>query len=262
MLSAALALALLIALPVAASGERGVPPEQYGQVIIDNYSRQKKIEPVVFDHWLHRAFYTCRACHVDVGFAMEAGGTNITAATNAEGYYCGACHNGRYEFRGKKVFASCSEEYLLEDLPRCYRCHSLGRDDVKRGYSFKSFIKGFPKRPMGNGVDWEAAEEKGIITPLDYIEGVSIKRPPLKPQDDFAIKSRGTWMSDVIFSHRKHAFWNGCEVCHPEIFPSVKKGDVKYTMLEIFDGSYCGACHEKVAFSLYDCKRCHTKPVE
>jgi hypothetical protein len=28
-----------------------------------------------FRHWLHRSKYTCRLCHVDIGFAMEAGGT-------------------------------------------------------------------------------------------------------------------------------------------------------------------------------------------
>jgi c(7)-type cytochrome triheme protein len=61
-------------------------------------------------------------------------------------------------------------------------------------------------------------------------------------------------MTDVLFSHRKHAVWNGCEVCHPEIFAP---GAQRYTMLEISAGEACGVCHGKVAFSLRECERCH-----
>ena len=48
-----------------------------------------------FDHWLHRSKFTCRVCHVDIGFAMEAKGTKVTADMNVKGFYCGSCHNGR-----------------------------------------------------------------------------------------------------------------------------------------------------------------------
>ena len=30
-------------------------------------------------------------------------------------------------------------------------------------------------------------------------------------------------MSEIIFSHKKHTVWNGCELCHPEIFNIQKK---------------------------------------
>jgi c(7)-type cytochrome triheme protein len=69
-------------------------------------------------------------------------------------------------------------------------------------------------------------------------------------------------MPDIIFSHAKHTVWNGCELCHPEIFVGVKKGATKYSMVEIFEGKYCGACHVTVAFPLIDCGRCHTRPVQ
>jgi c(7)-type cytochrome triheme protein len=84
----------------------------------------------------------------------------------------------------------------------------------------------------------------------------------MKAQKDFLIEIRASWMDKVLFSHKKHAVWNGCEVCHPEIFPNVKRGATKYSMLEIVNGEYCGVCHDKVAFSLRDCQRCHTQPVE
>jgi len=253
------AAALLLFKDTASAG-RMPPPYEYGTVVIRNYSQKAGLSPVVFDHWLHRAMYTCRLCHVDIGFAMEAGATKIKAEHNSKGFYCGSCHNGSRTHNKRVIFAACPGAGVLEDRTRCDRCHSLGKE-IKRDYEFASFIKDLPKQKLGNGVDWEKAEEKGLIKPVDYLEGISIKRSSLAAQKDFSIESKGPWMSDVIFSHKKHAVWNGCEVCHPEIFPSVKKGTVKYTMFEIDSGEYCGVCHDKVAFPILDCQRCHTKPV-
>ena len=104
-------------------------------------------------------------------------------------------------------------------------------------------------------------EEKGLIKLKDQVEGISIKRQAIPNPKDFDIKSTILGMPDTIFSHKIHAEINGCELCHPEIFVGVKKGMTKYTMAEIYDGKYCGACHIKVAFPLIDCQRCHTKPV-
>jgi c(7)-type cytochrome triheme protein len=78
---------------------------------------------------------------------------------------------------------------------------------------------------------------------------------------EVALAAKAAWMTDVLFSHRKHAVWNGCEVCHPEIFPSTQRGEVHYSMFQITSGEYCGVCHDKVAFPLADCERCHLKPV-
>ena len=55
---------------------RPLPPE-FGRVIINNASEKAGLAPVSFDHWYHRAKYTCRLCHVDIGFAMKAGATGI-----------------------------------------------------------------------------------------------------------------------------------------------------------------------------------------
>jgi c(7)-type cytochrome triheme protein len=237
-----------------------VPPDRYGRVVINNYSDKARLAPVVFDHWLHRAMFTCRLCHVDIGFVMKAGATKISAATNMKGFHCGSCHNGTRAYEGKTIFGSCSSDYTREEGARCERCHSLGKN-VKKEYEFNTFSKKLPQRGLGNGIDWEEAEMKGLIKPADFLEGVSIRRPPIRIDKDVSIESRGSWMSEVLFSHRKHALWNGCEVCHPDIFPSTKKGAVKYWMIQISGGEYCGICHNKVAFPLIDCQRCHTKPV-
>lgn len=258
--------ALLIALAIigfagtADAWNRAVQ-EEYGRVIIRNYSLRAGLAPVVFDHWIHRSRFTCRLCHVDIGFAMSAGGTEITAANNRQGLYCGACHDGKRIIAGKKMFAACAEGVSKEESKRCDRCHSRGKK-VERDNDFSVFKEKMPKTALGNGINWEEAEEKGLIHPIDFLEGVSIQRPSLKAQKDFSISVKSSWMDKVLFSHKKHAVWNGCEVCHPEIFPSVQKGATKYSMFQIVGGQYCGVCHDRVAFSLRDCQRCHTQPVE
>ncbi|MDA8105074.1 MAG: hypothetical protein M0Z71_06785 [Nitrospiraceae bacterium] len=240
--------------------KRPLPPD-YGKVTINNYSERAGLSPVVFDHWVHRSRFTCRLCHVDIGFAMKADATGIKAADNMAGYYCGICHDGKRVFDGVKVFESCSKKYGDERAKPCERCHSAGKD-VKMENDFYRFTEKFPKERFGNGIDWEKAESMGMIKLVDYIEGVSIKRKSLAVQKDFALASQVEEMPDIIFSHKKHTVWNGCEVCHPEIFVGVKRGTTKYSMVEIFEGRYCGVCHNTVAFPLLDCQRCHSKPVQ
>ena len=133
--------------------------------------------------------------------------------------------------------------------------------DVARDYDFFEFSKPLPKERFGNGIDWEKAEELGLIKPVSLLEGVSIPRKSLVVQKDFALNPKVEGMPDIIFSHKKHTVWNGCELCHPDIFIGVKKGVTQYSMVDISQGKSCGACHTTVAFPLTDCQRCHSKPV-
>ena len=228
-------------------------PQEFGNVVINNYSEKNNVAPVVFKHWIHRARYTCRVCHVDIGFAMEAGGSDIREEDNKNGLYCGSCHNG------KEAFAATSREKLVAEVKNCDRCHSYGKD-VKGQKDFFALLKDYPAARFGNRVDWLKAEEAGLIKLKDYIEGISIRRQPIAPPKDFDIKSTILGMPDIIFSHRIHAEINGCELCHPEVF-SAKKGYTKYDMQDIFAGRYCGSCHARVAFPFYDCQLCHLKEV-
>src|SRR5210317_2090295 len=86
-------------------------PFEFGRVVINNYSEAAHLSPVVFDHWLHRAKFTCRLCHIDVGFVIKAEMTAIRATDNMIGYYCGSCHDGKRVFEDKEIFASCAEKY-------------------------------------------------------------------------------------------------------------------------------------------------------
>jgi c(7)-type cytochrome triheme protein len=235
-------------------------PYDYGQVIIKNHSETAGLAPVAFDHWLHRSNFTCRVCHVDLAFAMKAGDTDIRSVDNMRGYFCGTCHNGKMAFQDRKVFAACAAEVTPETRERCERCHSVGLD-VKREHDFGRFAARMPKERFGNGINWEKAEEDGLIKPLDVLPGVSVKRPSMEIQKDFALEAKVEDIPEIIFSHKKHTVWNGCELCHPRIFVGVKKGRTKYSMTDIADGKFCGVCHGQVAFPLLDCQRCHAKPV-
>jgi len=234
-------------------------PSDYGRVVMNNFSMKAGLAPAVFDHWLHRTKYTCRLCHVDIGFGMKAGTTEIRAADNMKGVYCGVCHNGRATAGGKVLFASCSTD--RSDTKRCERCHSQGTG-VKKDNDFTAITAKFPRDRYGNGVDWEKAMENGSINTIDHIEGVSLKKSTRPVQQDFAIKPKSAGMAEIIFSHKKHVSWNGCEVCHPDIFAGGKRGSTKYTMNDINEGKFCGVCHGTVAFPQADCNRCHSKPVK
>jgi c(7)-type cytochrome triheme protein len=225
-------------------------PEEYGRVIINSVSGAGP-GAVVFDHWLHRSKFTCRVCHVDVGFAMEANATGISASTNRQGFHCGACHDGKKQFDGKTLFTACAE---TGSGTQCDYCHSLGKK-VARQYEYKKFTARLPKGVYG--VNWEAAEKSGAIKLVDFVEGISVKKAHMQSRKDFLIDSPIPWVEPIEFSHEKHSIWNGCELCHPEIFPTAQKGTIRFSMFSNIEGQYCGACHGKVAFPLNHCQGCH-----
>jgi c(7)-type cytochrome triheme protein len=233
----------------------------YGQVVIDNFSTDAGISPVTFDHWSHRGKYSCRLCHVDIAFEMQANATEISAADNMQGYYCGSCHNGKSRYRQQVIFGACDPAKKKTDAARCQRCH-LPAKDPKRKSAFYAFTNSLPSERFGNKVDWEQAEADGLITPIDYLEGISVKSSAMPVQEDFSLLAKVEGMPDIIFSHQKHTEWNGCETCHPDIFVGVRKGATKYTMIEVFNKKYCGVCHGSVAFPLQGCQRCHTEKVQ
>ena len=67
---------------------------EYGDVVINNYSDDAGIRPVIFPHWFHRIRFRCKVCHADLGFEFKAGGNKINMLKIIDGEYCGACHNG------------------------------------------------------------------------------------------------------------------------------------------------------------------------
>lgn len=89
----ALALAALVVALVSLEAEDA--SAEYGDVIINNYSDNAGMRPVVFPHWFHRIRFRCKVCHTDLGFEFKAGGNDINMLKIFDGNYCGACHNGQ-----------------------------------------------------------------------------------------------------------------------------------------------------------------------
>ena len=112
----------------------------------------------------------------------------------------------------------------------------------------------------GNRVDWMKAEDEGLVVLSDYLEGISIERGELMMPESQPLEAKVEGMPNILFSHDKHTVWNGCELCHPQIFGIRQRAQV-YDMQEIFEGRFCGACHQDVAFPTTDCRLCHTEDV-
>jgi c(7)-type cytochrome triheme protein len=113
-----------------------------------------------------------------------------------------------------------------------------------------------PNTPAGY-IDWVKALQKGPINPRDTLDSST---PPTKPFDlniVFKIDKRYP-LKDVVFPHYPHTQWLDCINCHPAIFLP-RAGANPVSMQRIFKGEFCGRCHGKVAFPLYDCGRCHSK---
>ena len=256
--AAALCLALLAAAP--AEGEEAKSTALYstvdhhGRVELDVSSTKARVPSVTFEHWRHRALYTCRVCHVDLGFAMKAGETQVSAASNEAGQHCGACHDGKRLHEGRPIFKACAGWPRADPTRGCTRCHtgaSRGADPA-----YEAFKASMPLDVAGY-VDWAAAMRRGLVKPVDAVEGISPKRAPLRVDRDVQIRPLGTWMNGVTFSHRKHVAWISCELCHPDVFPMSRRDSVRYEMASMRSGRACGACHLTVAFPLGTCSRCH-----
>lgn len=229
-------------------------PQNYGRVVMNNFSENSGMAPVVFQHWVHRAKYTCKVCHADFGFAMKAGKTPMKEGESKEaGRYCMACHNG------KEAFDTTTKKPSGEEESNCDRCHSLGKD-VKFVYDYFKFTKKFPKERFGDGIDWGKAVDMGVIKLQDEVPASGNKKEVQEGQDDFFFESKMDGIPDIIFSHKRHLVWGNCDMCHAEIF-GYERGNTKYPMDEIFNGKFCGVCHGKVAFPNDDCQRCHLKKV-
>ncbi len=104
-------------------------------------------------------------------------------------------------------------------------------------------------------VNWVQALEMGLIEPRADITG---KSEMLVMNLDIVMKNTKD-MPYVRFPHLQHTKWLDCSNCHPNIFiPQENANDI--SMNKVLRGEYCGVCHDKVAFSLFTCERCHSVP--
>lgn len=117
-------------------------------------------------------------------------------------------------------------------------------------------LSAFPLDRRGS-VDWVKAMDLGIIEPRADLMG---KSEMAVLDMDIMFKNTGQ-MPWVKFPHIAHTKWLACSNCHPAIFIQ-QKGANKLSMDGILAGEHCGRCHDKVAFALWTCERCHSVPHE
>ncbi len=109
--------------------------------------------------------------------------------------------------------------------------------------------------------DWAAAVKQDKIKPKGSLDPTADEMPPLDL--DIIIKSKSLYVKDVKYPHWMHTYWLKCEVCHATKGGAIfipAKGQNNMTMVGIANGKWCGRCHNKIAFPLADCNRCHTVP--
>lgn len=119
----------------------------------------------------------------------------------------------------------------------------------------KESMKDFPKDRRGE-VNWVQTLRQGFINPRVSKTGEPWEGEWLIEMDMDIIMKRTANMPYVRFPHLAHTQWLACSNCHPAIFIPQKDANA-ISMTRILNGRYCGVCHDKVAFSLYTCERCH-----
>ncbi len=219
------------------------PPSQYGNVLMNRTSVKNGQLPVVFSHWFHRTKYTCRVCHFELGFIMEANQTGVTEKQNREGDWCGTCHNGTIAFGH------------TED--NCKKCHSGNMDYGRK--KFDQLKERLPKSPFGNKINWAKAMRKKMIWPKQSILEEDYQPIPFEKQLILTPEWSMAANAVAVFRHKTHIQWLDCADCHPDIFNIKKKGTKHFRMEYILERKFCGACHTSVSFPIQHCRPCHPK---
>jgi len=130
----------------------------------------------------------------------------------------------------------------------------------RRGEAFallqspKKAMQALPADAQGK-VDWVSALSQGLIQPRASLSGKGKMR---RRFDEIVMKDTRD-MPWVKFPHAEHTEWLDCSNCHPEPFRE-RKGGNQITMETIMRGQHCGTCHDRVAFSIFACERCHSLP--
>ena len=117
-------------------------------------------------------------------------------------------------------------------------------------------LAGFPKTARGS-INWVQALDIGVIDPRSSVTGDG----EMSVMDLDILMTNTRSMPRVLFPHKAHTQWLTCSNCHPQIFIP-KLGANPITMGENLLGNYCGRCHGRVAFSVFECERCHSVPLD
>jgi c(7)-type cytochrome triheme protein len=134
--------------------------------------------------------------------------------------------------------------------------HDPKNDAIKTLQDPVDAMSSFPYDRRG-GIDWVKALDLGVIDPRANLTG---ENKMMTMDMDILFMDTGH-MPWVKFPHKAHTMWLDCSNCHPAIFVP-QKGANNPSMDGILAGQHCGRCHDKVAFALWICERCHSVPHE
>lgn len=140
--------------------------------------------------------------------------------------------------------------------PRDDKYHDTENNAIVVLQSPTKAMADFP-RDRRNEVDWVKTLEQGHIEPRADLKGES----QMVTMDMDIVMKNTQYMPWVRFPHFAHTKWLACENCHPKIFIPQEHAN-PISMNKVLRGEYCGVCHDKVAFSLFICERCHSVPHE
>lgn len=115
-------------------------------------------------------------------------------------------------------------------------------------------LKGFPV-DRRQQVNWVKTLDEGLIEPRASLDG----NGEMLVMDMDILFTNTQDMPHVRFPHLQHTRWLDCSNCHPKIFIP-RRGANPVSMNKVLSGQFCGVCHDKVAFSLFICERCHSVP--
>ena len=109
-------------------------------------------------------------------------------------------------------------------------------------------------------IDWVQAIQQGYINPRKSRDGDEYGGKEIMQEMDLDIIMKQTAnMPYVRFPHLAHTQWLACSNCHFDIFIPQKEAN-PVSMEKILKGQYCGRCHDKVSFPIFNCERCHSVP--
>ncbi len=138
-----------------------------------------------------------------------------------------------------------SREDAIASLP-CFGCHSYARfsGEPKKGiFSHKIHVDtGYHCNQCHDVIGHEQMTiNRDICNNCHGIKSMTLSRTAFPSN----------------FNHKSHAAMLNCKECHPGLF-LMASGSAYVTMKDIYNGAYCGACHNgKKAFSSSECSKCH-----
>ncbi len=138
--------------------------------------------------------------------------------------------------------------------PRNDEYHDTDNNAIVVLQSPTNAMKDFP-RDRRNEVDWVKTLDEGLIEPRADLKGEG----KMVVMDMDILMKNTQFMPYVRFPHIAHTRWLACDNCHPKIFIPQENAN-PISMNKVLRGEYCGVCHDKVAFSLFVCERCHSVP--